>query len=190
MRLAASQGLRSSPLQLAEGPWGQDRPGPCPSVLSLLFHQECCVPSTAGLGDRPLPPRLPLHSLFLGWLRSYLNPSTQQSPSWSLIWAGSLGWSYPVSGPAVLSLRWTTWRPTSPGPSSELQTPVACPLVHAPLRCPNIRLGPISDCGVPPAGLPGHILKPQGVPHAAARGAPLLFSCGRGFPPLKIELEF
>ena len=59
-----------------------------------------------------------------------------------------------------------------------------------PLGCPNIRPGPHSPgLWVPPAGLPGHILKPQGVLHAAARGAPLCSAAGRGGAshPLKIE---
>lgn len=125
---APSQGLRSSP-QLAEGPWARTRPSPVHQRSALFRLRYRCVPSTTGPETGlSTSPAAPSQSPGLALLLPEPPHSAESFPS--PIWAGSLVVSSSV-GAQVLSMR-TTCKSTSPGPSSELQTPVPYPLVHGP----------------------------------------------------------
>lgn len=125
---APSQGLRSSP-QLAEGPWARTRPSPVHQRSALFRLRYRCVPSTTGPETGlSTSPAAPSQSLGLALLLPEPPHSAESFPS--PIWAGSLVVSSSV-GAQVLSMR-TTCKSTSPGPSSELRTPVPYPLVHGP----------------------------------------------------------
>ena len=127
-------------------------------------------------------PAAPSRSLGLvpplpGW-----NPPPAESLL-SPIWAGSPRGLIQGRGSGAISMR-ATCRFTSPGPSSELQTPVPHPVAHVPARMsePPAWAPSTWTVWVPPAGLPGRRTQASGhPPRCSPRGTPLL-SWEGGFP--------
>lgn len=182
MGTAPSQGLRSSP-QLAEGPWARTRPSPVHQCSALFRLRYRCVPSTAD-PETGLSTSLAAPSQSLGLALLLPEPPHSAESFLSPIWAGSLVVSSSV-GAQVLSLCGPRANPhlLDPPLSSKPLSPTLSST--PPLGCPNLHPGPHSPglCGCLQLDSRGTALKPQGVLHAAARGAPLCLA-GWGLPTL------
>lgn len=142
------------------------------------------MPRTAGpetgLSTSPAAPSqsLGLVPPLPGW-----NPHPAESLL-SPIWAGSPCGLIQGRGSGAISM-WATCRFISPGPSSELQTPVPHPLARVPAGISEPPAWALFTwtAWVRPAGLPGHRTQAAGrPPRCSPRGTPL-FSWVGGFPP-------